>query len=177
MTAGARPKAVPAIVHAAKRNRKTRQSSPITVPPASRISGSRAAVPEPKWIAGVMRHGYKGAFEIAATVDYLFAFAATTNAVKHHHFEQLYDAYLGDLAVRGFLNAAAEYPDPDHPVHQSLRRLGQHGDDGMLKRVVSNPEGREALCRWSGGHDASREAAQRSGKHRRRHGPRRAVAR
>ena len=36
----------------------------------------------PKWIAGVMRHGYKGAFEIAATVDYLFAFAATTGAVK-----------------------------------------------------------------------------------------------
>jgi cobaltochelatase CobN len=36
-------------------------------------------------------------------VDYLFAFAATTNAVKHHHFEQLYDAYLGDAAVRGFI--------------------------------------------------------------------------
>jgi cobaltochelatase CobN len=51
----------------------------------------------------MMRHGYKGAFEIAATVDYLFAFAATTNAVQHHHFEQLYDAYLGDAAVRGFI--------------------------------------------------------------------------
>jgi cobaltochelatase CobN len=50
-----------------------------------------------------MRHGYKGAFEIAATVDYLFAFAATTSAVRHHHFEQLYDAYLGDAAVRGFI--------------------------------------------------------------------------
>ena len=37
----------------------------------------RARVVNPKWIAGVMRHGYKGAFEIAATVDYLFAFAAT----------------------------------------------------------------------------------------------------
>ena len=36
----------------------------------------RARVVNPKWIAGVMRHGYKGAFEIAATVDYLFAFAA-----------------------------------------------------------------------------------------------------
>jgi cobaltochelatase CobN len=52
-----------------------------------------------------MRHGYKGAFEIAATVDYLFAFAATTNAVRHHHFEQLYAAYLGDAAVRGFIAA------------------------------------------------------------------------
>ncbi len=38
----------------------------------------RARVVNPKWIDGVMRHGYKGAFEIAATVDYMFAFAATT---------------------------------------------------------------------------------------------------
>jgi cobaltochelatase CobN len=67
----------------------------------ARVVRGRAA--NPKWIAGVMRHGYKGAFEIAATVDYLFAFAATTNAVKHHHFEQLYDAYLEDEAVRDFI--------------------------------------------------------------------------
>ena len=50
-----------------------------------------------------MRHGYKGAFEIAATVDYLFAFAATTDAVGDHHFDALYDAYLGDDAVRDFI--------------------------------------------------------------------------
>jgi cobaltochelatase CobN len=67
----------------------------------ARVVRGRAA--NPKWIAGVMRHGYKGAFEIAATVDYLFAFAATTNAVDHHHFDQLYDAYLGDAAVQGFI--------------------------------------------------------------------------
>ena len=48
-----------------------------------------------------MRHGYKGAFEIAATVDYMFAFAATTGAVADHHFELVYDAYLADDAVRG----------------------------------------------------------------------------
>jgi cobaltochelatase CobN len=51
----------------------------------------------------VMRHGYKGAAEIAATVDYLFAFAATTRAVDDAHFEVLYDAYLGDAAVRDFM--------------------------------------------------------------------------
>ncbi|MSP89190.1 MAG: cobaltochelatase subunit CobN [Alphaproteobacteria bacterium] len=67
----------------------------------ARVVRSRAA--NPKWIAGVMRHGYKGAFEIAATVDYLFAFAATTDAVRDHHFEALYDAYLGDPAVRDFM--------------------------------------------------------------------------
>jgi cobaltochelatase CobN len=67
----------------------------------ARIVRGRAA--NPKWIAGVMRHGYKGAFEIAATVDYLFAFAATARCVDDHHFEQLFDAYLEDDAVRGFL--------------------------------------------------------------------------
>ena len=64
----------------------------------------RARVVNPKWIAGVMRHGYKGAFEIAATIDYMFAFAATTGAVKDHHFEAAYNAFLMDEAVRDFLN-------------------------------------------------------------------------
>jgi cobaltochelatase CobN len=63
----------------------------------------RARVVNPKWIRGVMRHGYKGAFEMAATVDYLFAFAATTGAVSDHHFDAVFEAYLADDEVRGFL--------------------------------------------------------------------------
>src|SRR3954470_2397512 len=59
-----------------------------------RVVRGRAA--NPRWIAGVMRHGYKGAAEIAATVDYLFAFAATARAVDDTHFDALYEAYLGD---------------------------------------------------------------------------------
>jgi cobaltochelatase CobN len=69
-----------------------------------RVVRGRAA--NPRWIAGVMRHGYKGAAEIAATVDYLFAFAATARAVDDAHFEALYDAYLGDPAVRKFIAEA-----------------------------------------------------------------------
>jgi len=65
----------------------------------------RARVVNPKWIAGVMRHGYKGAFEMAATVDYLFAFAATAEAVSDHHFDLVFDAYLGDERVRDFIAA------------------------------------------------------------------------
>ncbi|MBO0663551.1 cobaltochelatase subunit CobN [Jiella sp. MQZ9-1] len=65
----------------------------------------RARVVNPKWIAGVMRHGYKGAFEIAATVDYMFAFAATTGAVRDHHFEAAYNAFLMDEPVCDFLRA------------------------------------------------------------------------
>ncbi|HEX3953021.1 MAG TPA: cobaltochelatase subunit CobN [Stellaceae bacterium] len=66
-----------------------------------RVVRGRAA--NPRWIAGVMRHGYKGAAEIAATVDYLMAFAATARAVDDAHFDALYDAYLGDAAVREFM--------------------------------------------------------------------------
>ena len=63
----------------------------------------RGRVVNPKWIAGVMRHGYKGAFEIAATVDYLFAFAATTGAVEEPPFRSLFEAYLEDERVRDFI--------------------------------------------------------------------------
>ncbi len=63
----------------------------------------RSRVVNPKWIAGVKRHGYKGAFEIAATVDYMFAFAATADAVKSHHFDLAYEAYLVDDETRAFL--------------------------------------------------------------------------
>ncbi|WP_439572071.1 cobaltochelatase subunit CobN [Phreatobacter sp.] len=70
----------------------------------ARVVRGRAS--NPKWIAGVMRHGYKGAFEMAATVDYLFAFAATTHAVRSHHFDMLFAGYISDPAVRAFLSDA-----------------------------------------------------------------------
>ncbi|PIE14009.1 MAG: cobaltochelatase subunit CobN [Rhodobacterales bacterium] len=63
----------------------------------------RSRVVNPKWIEGVRRHGYKGAFEIAATVDYLFAFAATTGVVKGHHFDMVESAFLEDEATRDFI--------------------------------------------------------------------------
>ncbi len=67
----------------------------------SRVMRSR--VVNPKWIKGVKRHGYKGAFEIAATVDYMFAFAATADAVKSHHFDLAFDAYINDDDTRKFM--------------------------------------------------------------------------
>ncbi len=67
----------------------------------ARVVRGRAV--NPKWLEGVMRHGYKGAFEMAATVDYLYAFAATTNAVKDHHFEAIFEAYIEDEKILEFL--------------------------------------------------------------------------
>jgi len=66
----------------------------------------RGRVTNPKWIAGVMRHGYKGAFEMAATVDYMVGFAATTGAVRDDHFDAVFDAYIADASVRHFLSEA-----------------------------------------------------------------------
>jgi cobaltochelatase CobN len=66
----------------------------------------RSRVVNPKWIAGVQRHGYRGAFEIIATVDFMFAFAATTGAVKTHHFDLAFEAFIEDDAVRDWLKSA-----------------------------------------------------------------------
>lgn len=84
----------------------------------------RARVINPKWIAGVMRHGYKGAFEMAATVDYLFAFSATTKAVGDHHFDLVFDAYLGDDQVREFLaeNNPAAMREMAERMQEALER-------------------------------------------------------
>ena len=87
----------------------SRPENPIVRPLAEEIGRVvRGRAINPKWIAGCMRHGYKGAFEMAATLDYLFAFAATTHAVGDHHFDALYDAYIADEAVRDFIADANE---------------------------------------------------------------------
>ncbi|MBW4478982.1 MAG: cobaltochelatase subunit CobN [Tolypothrix brevis GSE-NOS-MK-07-07A] len=63
----------------------------------------RSRVVNPKWIEGMMRHGYKGAFEMAATVDYLFAYDATAKCVEDHMYQGIFDAYLGDRTVCEFI--------------------------------------------------------------------------
>jgi cobaltochelatase CobN len=85
----------------------------------------RSRVVNPKWLAGVMRHGYKGAFEIAATVDYLFAFAATTHAVKSHHFDLVHQAILEDDTVRDFI--AEANPAALREIAQRMREAEERG--------------------------------------------------
>ncbi|MBD1213349.1 MAG: cobaltochelatase subunit CobN [Dolichospermum circinale Clear-D4] len=64
----------------------------------------RTRVVNPKWIAGVMRHGYKGAFEMAATVDFLFAYDATAQCVEDYMYQGVFEAYLEDSTVREFIH-------------------------------------------------------------------------
>jgi cobaltochelatase CobN len=63
----------------------------------------RSRVINPKWIEGMMRHGYKGAFEMAATVDYLFAYDATANCVDDYMYQGVAEAYLFDSQVQEFV--------------------------------------------------------------------------
>ena len=88
----------------------------------------RARVVNPKWIRGVMRHGYKGAFEMAATVDYLFAFAATVRAVGDHHFDAVFEAYVEDREVRAFF-------DENNPaaLREIAERLAEAVERGLWR--------------------------------------------
>ena len=74
----------------------------------ARVVRARAA--NPVWIEGMIRHGFRGAAEIAATLEHMAAFAHLANAVPPHLFDLYYDATLGNERVRGFIareNAAA----------------------------------------------------------------------
>jgi cobaltochelatase CobN len=63
----------------------------------------RSRVVNPRWIAAMRRHGYKGAFELAATVDYLFGYDATAGVVPDWMYEQLAACYVFDADTQSFM--------------------------------------------------------------------------
>ncbi len=70
----------------------------------ARVVHARAV--QPGWLAGMKRHGFQGAAEIAATLDHMAAFANLANVVGSHLFDAYYDATLGDASVIEFMQAA-----------------------------------------------------------------------
>jgi len=96
----------------------------------NRVVRARAA--NPKWIEGVKRHGYKGAFEMAATVDNLFAFDATTQLIDDHQYALLADAYVLDTDTRQFLqehNPAALRDITERLIEAQQRGLWEQPGD------------------------------------------------
>lgn len=89
----------------------------------NRVIRSRAA--NPKWIDGVKRHRYKGAFELAATVDNLFAFDATTQLIDDHQYALLADAYLLDPDTRDFVRQ--HNPDALRDMTERMLEAQQRG--------------------------------------------------
>ena len=71
---------------------------------AARVVRSR--VLNPKWIDAMRAHGYKGAFELAATVDYLFGYDATARVVQDWMYERVTDAYVADPEMRKFFESS-----------------------------------------------------------------------
>jgi cobaltochelatase CobN len=63
----------------------------------------RSRVLNPKWITAMREHGYKGAFEMAASVDYLFAYDATTNMVDDYQYQKVADALIFDPENKSFM--------------------------------------------------------------------------
>ncbi len=63
----------------------------------------RSRVVNPKWIESIQRHGYRGAFELAATVDYLFGYDVTAHVIDSYMYEKVTETYILDDRVREFL--------------------------------------------------------------------------
>jgi len=66
----------------------------------------RTRVVNPRWIEAMTRHGYKGAFELAATVDFLFGYDATARVVDDWMYERVVEAYVADPDIRKFFEAS-----------------------------------------------------------------------
>jgi cobaltochelatase CobN len=91
----------------------------------------RARVVNPRWIAAMRRHGYKGAFELAATVDYLFGYDATAGVVADWMYEQLAASYVLDPDNRKFMDQSNPWA-----LHSITERLLEAAD----RKLWDSPE-------------------------------------
>ncbi len=85
----------------------------------------RARVLNPKWINAMREHGYKGAFEMAASVDYLFAYDATTGLISDYQYADITDALVLDRDNQAFLKQAN--PDALKEMTERLLEAQQRG--------------------------------------------------
>jgi len=97
----------------------------------------RSRVVNPKWLSGVKRHGYKGAAEMAATVEYLFGYDAATGVIDDYQYALVSDAYLLDAENRAFVNQ-------HNPA--ALREMAERMLEAMQRGMWQEPgDYREAI--------------------------------
>ena len=89
----------------------------------------RARVVNPRWIAAMQRHGYKGAFELAATVDYLFGFDATAGVVPDWMFDNIAESYVLDENNQAFMRQANPWA-----LRGIIEKLGEAADRGLWEQ-------------------------------------------
>ena len=97
----------------------------------------RTRVLNPKWLAAMREHGYKGAFEVAATVDYLFGYDATAGVIEDWMYERVTEAYVSDPVMREFYEASNPWA-----LRGMCERLLEAADRGMWS---ASDEARTAL--------------------------------
>jgi len=100
----------------------------------------RARVVNPRWLAAMRNHGYKGAFELAATVDYLFGYDATAGVVDDWMYETLAQTYVLDTENQEFLRQANPWA-----LQGIVERLTEAADRGLWREP--HPQTMEALRR------------------------------
>jgi cobaltochelatase CobN len=89
----------------------------------------RSRVVNPRWMAAMRRHGYKGAFEMAATVDYLFGYDATAQVMADWMYEELTAQYVLDPQNRKFLDDSNPWA-----LHGMAERLLEAAGRGMWEK-------------------------------------------
>jgi cobaltochelatase CobN len=95
----------------------------------------RARVVNPRWLEAMRRHGYKGAFELAATVDYLFGYDATAGVVADWMYDKLGEAYVLDPDNRAFLersNPWALHAIAERLLEAAERKMWEYPDPAVL---------------------------------------------
>ncbi|MSW50660.1 MAG: cobaltochelatase subunit CobN, partial [Actinobacteria bacterium] len=86
----------------------------------------RSRVLNPRWVAGMIRHGYKGAMELSVTVDYLFGYDATAGVVEDWMYEKVTERYVDDPDVRAFLTRSSPWA-----LRSIAERLLEAADRGL----------------------------------------------
>ena len=90
----------------------------------------RSRVVNPKWMDGMRDHGYKGAFEMAATMDYLFAYDATTDLIEDFMYEGITEAYLMDPENQDFIKKHNKW---------ALKDMSERMLEAMQRGMWKNP--------------------------------------
>ena len=106
----------------------------------------RSRVLNPRWIEAMQQHGYKGGFEMAASLDYVFAYDASTDRVPDWSYGAITEQWLGDAAVLNFLRQANPWALRDmaerllEAHHRGLWQSAQKNQLEHLRQLVLEAE-------------------------------------
>jgi cobaltochelatase CobN len=113
----------------------------------------RTRVVNPKWIDSMKRHGYKGAFELSATVDYMFGYDATAQVIEDWMYENVTESYVFDPDTQEFFQQSNPWA-----LRDIVERLLEAIERGMWEKPP--PDMKERLQKMFLDLEADLEARQ-----------------